>query len=82
LALGLEFIAVNRMFFLYLWRIFMPKYRLCLTWTMGRTSIQIDETTLIKLRRKRGSMQAKTGEDITYDNVINYLLDDDKKRHR
>ena len=49
---------------------------------MGRTSIQIDETTLIKLRRKRGSMQAKTGEDITYDNVINYLLDDDKRRHR
>jgi len=49
---------------------------------MGRTSIQIDETTLIKLRRKRGSMQAKTGEDTTYDDVINYLLDDDKKRHK
>ena len=49
---------------------------------MGRTSIQIDETTLIKLRRKRGSMQAKTGKDITYDDVINYLLDDDKKRHK
>ena len=49
---------------------------------MRRTSIQIDETTLIKLRRKRGSMQAKTGQDITYDDVINYLLDDDKKRHK
>ncbi len=49
---------------------------------MGRTSIQIDETTLIKLRRKRGSMQAKTGEDFTYDDVINYFLDEDKKRHK
>ena len=49
---------------------------------MGRTSIQIDETTLIRLRKKRGAMQVKTGENIDYDDVINYLLDDDKKRHK
>ena len=47
---------------------------------MGRTTIQIDETTLIRLRKKRGSMQAKTGEDITYDGVINHLLDKERKK--
>ena len=49
---------------------------------MGRTTIQIDEITLIRLRKKRGVMQAKTGENNDYDDVINYLLDEDKKRHR
>ena len=48
---------------------------------MGRTSIQIDQTTLIKLRRKRGSIEAKTGQNITYDFVINQLLDQDYKKH-
>jgi len=47
---------------------------------MGRTTIQIDETTLIRLRKKRGSMQVKTGENIDYDDVINYLLDKNSKK--
>ena len=47
---------------------------------MGRTTIQIDETTLIRLRKKRGAMQVKTGENIDYDDVINFLLDKDSKK--
>jgi len=47
---------------------------------MGRTTIQIDETTLIRLRKKRGAMQVKTGENIDYDDVINSLLDKNSKK--
>jgi len=48
---------------------------------MSRTSIQIDNKTLIRLRRKRGAIEAKTGQDITYDFVINQLLEQDHKKH-
>ena len=49
---------------------------------MTRTTIQIDETTRKRLVRKRGSMQANTGEDATFDDAINELLDQDKKRRK
>ncbi len=47
---------------------------------LARTSIQIYEKTLIRLRKKRGAIEAKTGQDVTYDDVINHLLDKDRKK--
>ncbi|KAG2473375.1 MAG: hypothetical protein NPMRTHETA2_1260018 [Nitrosopumilales archaeon] len=49
---------------------------------MKRTSIQIDEKTLVRLRKERGVLQAKSNDEITYDSVINDLLDKQKKRKR
>ena len=50
--------------------------------TLARTSIQIDENTLIRLRKKKGSLQAKTNQNINYDDVINYLLTKENKTKR
>ena len=49
---------------------------------MTRTTIQIDESTHVRLIKKRGITEAKTGQDTTFDDVINELLDQDNKRHR
>ena len=49
---------------------------------MARTTIQIDEKTHVRLIKKRGSMQAEMGKDVAFDDVINELLDQDKKRRK
>jgi len=46
------------------------------------TTIQIDKNTHTKLIKKRGFMEAETGKDVTFDDVINYLLEQDKKQRK
>lgn len=49
---------------------------------MTRTTIQIDDSTHKRLIKKRGVIEAKTGTDTTFDDVINELLDQDNKRRK
>ncbi|MCZ6582263.1 MAG: hypothetical protein O6761_03725 [Thaumarchaeota archaeon] len=53
-----------------------------MTRKLARISIQIREDTHKKLVKKRGLIEAKTGIDATFDDVINELLDQAKKRRR
>jgi len=49
---------------------------------LARISIQINDDTHRKLIKKRGLIEAKTGQDATFDDVITELLDQAKKRRK
>ena len=49
---------------------------------MGDTSIRIDEDTHIELLKVVGYLQAKTGKNITADDVLKELLENYKKKAR
>jgi len=47
-----------------------------------RTSIQVDEKTLVRLRRQRGKMQAKANHEVTYDEVLRTLLEREERKRK
>ena len=49
---------------------------------MVDTTIRINTETHKRLIKRRGLIEAETGEDATFDDVINELLDQDKKRRK
>jgi len=49
---------------------------------LPRTTIQIDQETLSTLRRVKGDIQSKTDNEVTFDDVLQELISDYKKRHK